>query len=107
MNRTVGIAGLGIMGGAIARNLLERGWTVIGSDIDLAKRAELASAGVIIAADVKQLARDTDIIMTSPPGAGAADAVARDIAACGEPQRIVVELSTLAIADKLRFRDIL
>ena len=36
MNKTVGIVGLGIMGGAIARNLLERGWTVIGSDIDLA-----------------------------------------------------------------------
>ena len=107
MNRTVGIVGLGIMGGAIARNLLERGWTVIGADIDLAKRAELASAGVVIAADTKQLARETEIIMTSLPSAAAADAVAHDIAASGEPRRIVVELSTLAIADKLRFRDIL
>jgi putative dehydrogenase len=107
MNKTVGIVGLGIMGSAIARNLLERGWTVIGADIDLAKRAELASAGVVIAADTKQLARATEIIMTSLPGAAAADAVAHDIVASGEPRRIVVELSTLAIADKLRFRDIL
>src|ERR1041385_2270498 len=63
MNRTVGIVGLGIMGGAIARNLLERGWTVTGSDIDLAKRAELNSAGVAIAANLNQLARETEIIM--------------------------------------------
>src|SRR5437868_1721778 len=107
MNKTVGIVGLGIMGGAIARNLLERGWTVIGSDIDLAKRAELASAGVVIAADLKQLARETEIIMTSLPSAAAADAVARDIAASGAAQRIVVELSTLTIADKLRINEIL
>jgi putative dehydrogenase len=107
MNGTVGIVGLGIMGGAIARNLVERGWTVIGHDIDLAKRVELASAGVAIAADVKQLAREAEIITTSLPGAAAADAVARDISASGEPPRIVVELSTLTIADKLRFRDIL
>jgi L-threonate 2-dehydrogenase len=107
MERIVGIVGLGIMGSAIARNLVERGWTVIGTDIDLAKRAELAAAGVVIAADVKQLARGAEIIMTSLPGAAAADAVAHDIAASGEPPRIVAELSTLAIADKLRFAEIL
>src|SRR4051812_26284151 len=107
MNKTVGIVGLGIMGGAIARNLLERGWAVIGSDIDLAKRAELASAGVAIAADLKQLAAEAEIIMTSLPSAAAADAVAREIAACDAPRRIVAELSTLTIPDKLRFKDIL
>src|SRR3954451_3289501 len=107
MNKTVGIVGLGIMGGAIARNLLERGWTVIGADIDLAKRTELAAAGVVIAADTKQLARESEIIMTSLPSAAAAEAVAHDIAASGEPRRIVIELSTLTIADKLRFREIL
>ena len=32
--RTVGIIGLGIMGGAIARNLAAAGWHVIGHDID-------------------------------------------------------------------------
>lgn len=107
MNKTVGIVGLGIMGGAIARNLLERGWTVIGTDVELAKRAELASAGVVIALDARQLARAAEIIMTSLPSAAAAEAVARDIAASDEPRRIVVELSTLTIADKLRFSDIL
>jgi 3-hydroxyisobutyrate dehydrogenase/glyoxylate/succinic semialdehyde reductase len=107
MNKTVGIVGLGIMGSAIARNLVERGWMVVGFDIDAARRAELAPAGVTIADDIAQVARDAEMILTSLPSPAAADAVAREIAASGQPLRIVVELSTLAIADKLRFEEIL
>jgi 3-hydroxyisobutyrate dehydrogenase/glyoxylate/succinic semialdehyde reductase len=107
MNKTVGIVGLGIMGGAIARNLVERGWRVIGFDIDAARRAELAPAGVTIADDVGQVARDAPIIMTSLPSPAAAEDVAHAIANSGQSARIVVELSTLAIADKLRFEAIL
>ncbi|HVX79640.1 MAG TPA: NAD(P)-dependent oxidoreductase [Bradyrhizobium sp.] len=107
MSRTVGIVGLGIMGGAIAPNLVERGWHVIGFDIDADRRAELAKAGVVIAADVAQLARDAPIIMTSLPTPKAVMDVAQSIADCGQPPRIVVELSTLTLADKLHFEEIL
>jgi 3-hydroxyisobutyrate dehydrogenase/glyoxylate/succinic semialdehyde reductase len=107
MDKTVGIIGLGIMGSAIARNLVERDWSVIGFDIDAARRGELAGAKVNIADSVGQVARDAEIIMTSLPSPAAADAVARDIAASGETPRIVVELSTLTIADKLRFEETL
>src|SRR4051794_28125237 len=107
MSKTVGIVGLGIMGSAIARNLVERGWKVVGTDIDAARRAEMAQAGVIIAESVKQVAREAEIIMTSLPSATAAADVAHEIADSGQPPRIVVELSTLTIADKLRFEDIL
>jgi L-threonate 2-dehydrogenase len=107
MDKTVGIVGLGIMGGAIARNLIERGWRVIGFDIDAARRAELAQAGVTIASGVDQVARDAAIIMTSLPSPAAVEDVAHGIANSGQPQRIVLELSTLAIADKLRFESIL
>jgi L-threonate 2-dehydrogenase len=107
MDKTVGIVGLGIMGSAIARNLVDRGWRVIGFDIDVAKRAELAEAGVSIAGDVVQLARDAPVIMTSLPSPAAVEDVAKAIAGSGQPQRIVIELSTLTIADKLRFEEIL
>ena len=107
MNGTVGIVGLGIMGSAIARNLLERGWRVIGFDIDTARTAELAQANITIAADVGQLARDAPIIMTSLPSPAAVVEVANAIADAGLPQRIVLELSTLTIADKLRFEKVL
>jgi len=107
MSKTVGIIGLGIMGSAISRNLVERGWRVIGFDIDAARTAELAQANVTIAGDVGEVAREAPIVMTSLPTPAAVIDVARAIAGSGQPPRIVVELSTLTIADKLRFEAIL
>jgi 3-hydroxyisobutyrate dehydrogenase/glyoxylate/succinic semialdehyde reductase len=107
MDKTVGIVGLGIMGGAIARNLVDRGWRVIGFDTDAARRAELALANVTIVDGVGQVARDAPIMMTSLPSPAAVEEVAQAIAASGQSSRIVVELSTLTIADKLRFEAIL
>jgi putative dehydrogenase len=107
MDKTVGIIGLGIMGGAIARNLIERGWSVVGFDTDAARCAELAAANVTIAADVGQVARDAPVIMTSLPTPAAVKQVAQEIAGSGQSPRIVVELSTLTIADKIRFETIL
>jgi L-threonate 2-dehydrogenase len=103
MDKTVGIVGLGIMGGAIARNLVERGWHVVGFDTDPAKCAELAEAGLAIVESVAQVVRNAPIVMTSLPTPAAVESVVRQIAGSGERQRIVVELSTLALADKLRF----
>lgn len=107
MDKTVGIVGLGIMGGAIARNLVERGWRVIGFDLDTTRCAELALAGVTIAADAGEVARDAPVIMTSLPSPAAGLEVAQRIAGSAAPSRIVVELSTFTIADKLRFEAIL
>lgn len=107
MDKTVGIVGLGIMGGAIARNLVDRGWRVIGFDTDAGKRAELAAANVIIADNVAQVARDAPVIMTSLPTPAAVETVAKAIANSGQSPRIVIELSTLTLADKLRFEAIL
>ena len=107
MDRTVGIVGLGIMGGAIARNLIERGWHVVGFDTDPAKCTELAEAGVAIVEGVAHVARNAPVIMTSLPTPSAVESVATAIAGSGQPQRIVIELSTLTLADKLRFEAIL
>ncbi|HUN96364.1 MAG TPA: NAD(P)-dependent oxidoreductase [Bradyrhizobium sp.] len=107
MSKTVGIIGLGIMGSAIAPNLVERGWRVVGFDIDAARRAEMAKAGVVIAESAALVTRDAPIIMTSLPTPKAVVEVAQSIADSGQPSRIVVELSTLTLADKLRFEEIL
>jgi L-threonate 2-dehydrogenase len=103
MEKLAGIIGLGIMGGAIARNLVERGWVIAGFDIDRAKCDALASAGVEIAASAADVARRTPVIMTSLPSAKAALDVAKEVAGSGAPSRIVAELSTLSLADKLAF----
>ena len=107
MDKTVGIVGLGIMGGAIARNLIERGWHVVGFDTDAAKCAELAEAGVAIVESVAHVARNAPILMTSLPTPSAVESVAKAIADSGAPARIVAELSTLTLADKLKFEAIL
>jgi putative dehydrogenase len=57
----------------------------------------------VIAGNARQVARDAPIIMTSLPSPAAVDQVAREFADCGESRRTLVELSTLSIADKLRF----
>lgn len=106
-DRIVGIIGLGIMGGAIARNLVERGWQVVGFDTDPARRSELELAGVTIVDGASAVASRASMVMTSLPNADAANTVATQIAGCGQPPRIVIELSTFTIADKLRFKDIL
>ncbi|SDI87559.1 glyoxylate/succinic semialdehyde reductase [Bradyrhizobium lablabi] len=106
-DRKAGIIGLGIMGGAMARNLVERGWVVIGFDTDPSRRNELALAGVTIVDGARAVASQTSMIITSLPNADAANAVATEIAACGPPARIVVETSTLTIADKQHFKAIL
>ncbi|HEX2726113.1 MAG TPA: NAD(P)-dependent oxidoreductase [Beijerinckiaceae bacterium] len=101
MKGLVGVVGLGIMGGAIARNLVSAGWHVVGFDIDAARRAELAEAGVAVTADVAALAREAPVILTSLPSAAALHDIVGRIAAAGVPRRIVVETSTLALDDKL------
>src|SRR6266481_2143539 len=51
--------------------------------------------------------RDAPIILTSLPTPKAVEEVAQAIADSGQLPRIVVELSTLSLADKLRFQEIL
>jgi L-threonate 2-dehydrogenase len=98
----VGIVGLGIMGGAFARNLVDAGWRVIGYDIDPARRRALARAGVEIAKDARALAAEVATIITSLPKPAALDATVQAIIAAGGRPRVVVEASTFAIDDKLR-----
>jgi L-threonate 2-dehydrogenase len=107
MDRIVGIIGLGIMGGAIARNLVGRAWRVFGFDVDADRRTELGQEGVTIVESVADVVRETPIIMTSLPTPEAVESVAHAIACSGQTSRIVVELSTLSLADKLNFESIL
>jgi 3-hydroxyisobutyrate dehydrogenase-like beta-hydroxyacid dehydrogenase len=98
--KTIGVVGLGIMGGAFARNLVNAGWRVIGFDIAAARRKELAKAGVEIAPDVQALAAAAPIIVTSLPKPEALMATAKAIAGAKLPPRIVTECSTFTIEDK-------
>jgi len=97
---TVGIVGLGIMGGAFAKNLAAAGWRVVGYDISAARRREAARAGVEIARNTAELAAAVPTILTSLPKPQALIDTVRAIAAAKLPRKLLVEMSTFAISDK-------
>jgi L-threonate 2-dehydrogenase len=103
----IGIIGLGIMGGAFARNLVRSGWRLVGFDISRERCDSLAQAGVEIGTNVADVAARASVLMTSLPTVAAIDGVAAEIAASGAPPRVVLEMSTIPLADKLRFAKVI
>ena len=76
MDKTkIGFVGLGLMGGAMAKNLLAAGYPVIGYDIDGEKSAEIAKAGANIAQDLETLPAQVDVIILSLPNSSVVDEV--------------------------------
>jgi 3-hydroxyisobutyrate dehydrogenase-like beta-hydroxyacid dehydrogenase len=99
---TVGIVGLGIMGGAFAQNLVAAGWRVVGYDLDPARRRALAKAGVEIAPDAKTLAARVPVIITSLPKPAALMDTVKAILAGARKPCTIIEASTFTIDDKVR-----
>ncbi len=107
MQGTIGIIGLGIMGGAFAKNLAAGGWKVIGYDIDAGRNREAKAAGAEIAHSAQAVAETASDIITSLPTPRAVLDTAEVIARAGAPRRTVIEASTLSLDDKMAFKAIL
>jgi 3-hydroxyisobutyrate dehydrogenase-like beta-hydroxyacid dehydrogenase len=104
---TVGVIGLGIMGGAFAKNLAATGWHVIGYDLSAAARRAAQRNGVKIAKSAAEVAAQAPVILTSLPKPKALIDTARKIAAAKLPRKLFVEMSTFAISDKEKAKAIL
>ena len=104
---SVGVIGMGIMGGAFARNLAADGWRVIGHDPSKQAAAAAKRAGVELAGSAADVARKVPIVLTSLPKPAALHAVARELAAAKLPKRTLVEMSTFMIEDKEKARGVL
>jgi 3-hydroxyisobutyrate dehydrogenase-like beta-hydroxyacid dehydrogenase len=97
---TVGMIGLGIMGSAMAANLLKAGFRVAGYDPVAACRRRHRKARGIVADGVPDVARRARTIITSLPSAEALLRVAGELASGSTSGNIVVETSTLPIPVK-------
>jgi 3-hydroxyisobutyrate dehydrogenase-like beta-hydroxyacid dehydrogenase len=97
---TVGVIGLGIMGGAFAKNLVKAGWHVVGFDTNPARQREARRAGVEIAQNAAELAAAVPTILTSLPKPEALTDTVRKIAAAKLKRKLLVEMSTFKISDK-------
>jgi 3-hydroxyisobutyrate dehydrogenase-like beta-hydroxyacid dehydrogenase len=97
---TVGVIGLGIMGGAFARNLAAADWRVVGYDPNPARRREARRAGVELANNAAEVASAVPTILTSLPKPQALAETVQKIAAAKLKSKVVVEMSTFTISDK-------
>jgi 3-hydroxyisobutyrate dehydrogenase-like beta-hydroxyacid dehydrogenase len=106
----VGVIGLGIMGGAIARTLVAAGHSVCGFDLDPKRMEAARERGAETVESAGAVAARAKIMLTSLPSTQALDQVAAEIAALPEAVRkglIIAELSTLPIDCKAANRDVL
>lgn len=98
----VGVIGLGIMGSAISANLVRTGFAVHGTDLVAARRAALERAGGCAQRSVRHVAAEARLLLTSLPSAAALRSVAAELVRHARAGTVVIETSTLALADKLR-----
>jgi 3-hydroxyisobutyrate dehydrogenase-like beta-hydroxyacid dehydrogenase len=107
MASTVGVIGLGIMGGAMAANLLKAGLKVVGYDVVPAARRALKRAGGVPARSGTDVARRAGIVITSLPSVAALGSVAQDIARARRRDLVVVETSTMPLEAKQAARTVI
>ncbi len=101
----VGVVGAGIMGGAIARNLIAAGDRVQAYDIDPARLDLLARDGGTKASSPAEAALGAAVLLVSLPSAPALEATVTSLLAGAQAGLVVAELRSLPIADKERGRD--
>jgi 3-hydroxyisobutyrate dehydrogenase len=106
---TVGVVGLGNMGGRIARRIVDGGETVVGHDADPAKAP---AAGVEPADSPAEVAADADVVLLSLPDSGVVEAVIDALHDATPAGQVIVDLSTAApsstraIHERLAARDV-
>ena len=98
----IGIIGLGIMGGTMARALLAAGHRVFGYDVDMARLRALRRAGGTPVPGYAELVSQADALITSLPSAQALHEVVAGLLDTKPRKRgqVLLETSTLPLSDK-------
>jgi 3-hydroxyisobutyrate dehydrogenase len=99
----VGVIGLGKMGMPIARNLLERGFAVVG--YRRTPGDELTRAGGVNAGSAAEVAARCEVLLSIVPDADAVDDVVAGTVPALRPGTVHIEMSTIPVDRKLRARD--
>lgn len=105
--RRIGVLGVGIMGLAMAANLVKAGFEVCGYDPNPQARKRLKAAGGTPLKNASVLASNVDVIICALPSPEALHEAVHHIASSGHRPLVVMETSTLDVDDKKAARDIL
>ena len=100
----VGVVGLGVMGGAMARHIRAAGHDVAGYDI-VGSRAE--ACGVRSAASPAEMAAEVDVVVFSLPSVESLREASRAVASARKAVLVVVETGTFGIEAKQEARTVL
>jgi 3-hydroxyisobutyrate dehydrogenase-like beta-hydroxyacid dehydrogenase len=103
--KNIAVIGLGLMGGAIARNLAAAGFVMSGFDVDAGKMEALARNGVRRSNSAAGAVGGAAVAITSLPSVEALDDAVAQLVAAPQPGLIVIEVSTFPIAAKEAARD--
>jgi len=100
---TIGIIGLGIMGGIMAQTLIHSGYDVMGFDIDDIAMKRHKKAGGIAANSIKDICQDCQVVIISLATSNALSKVVTELTSSLKDNGkscLILETSTLPIADK-------
>jgi 3-hydroxyisobutyrate dehydrogenase len=90
---SVGVIGLGNMGGRIARRIVDGGETVLGHDADPARAA---AVGVRAAASPAEVATSAEVVLLSLPDSRVVESVVEALEDATHARQVIVDLSTAA-----------
>src|ERR1035437_8810484 len=89
--KAVGMIGLGIMGSAMSSNLIKAGFEVVGYDVLPQRRKDHTKAGGTAVRTCRDVAKGSDIIVTSLPSSEALLNTAAELADSARANQIVIE----------------
>ena len=99
MNKKIGFIGLGIMGKPMSKNLLKAGYDLTVCDINASAVAEVVALGAKAASTPKEVAAQTEIIITMLPNSPQVKTVVlgeNGVIEGAKPGTIVVDMSSIA-----------
>ncbi|MEY2660012.1 MAG: hypothetical protein RLZZ123_1184 [Pseudomonadota bacterium] len=103
MSATIGVVGLGIMGSAYARNMMRKGYTVVGHDANAQRQRALEAEGLLGADSPVAVSEQCQGVITSLPTPAAFHAVMTGPKGLIEARQgtVVADTCTLGLDDKL------
>src|SRR6056297_544564 len=95
---TVGVVGLGKMGGNMAKHLVDEGLDVRGHDVAPEARDEFSDYGGTVADSARDVAHESDVTITSLPNSDIVEAVytGEDGLVAEDVETVFLEMSTIA-----------